>query len=139
MNRRQAARAIRWGCRFIWLWLVLVILPGAAQAQTERVTGEWAQFILDNEVWRPLGVYRVEQADDGYRMTPVRQAEGPSVTPSRGLSDVRFSGEDWSFNSDWGDGNVGQFRLRRAAPSVYLGWSYLGDERRNFNMWVLVR
>jgi hypothetical protein len=86
-----------------------------------------------------LGTYRVEKAGDEYRMTPVNQSSGPNVITSKGLFDVRFSDEDWAFKSDWGNKDVGQFRLRRAAPGIYLGWSYLREEKRNFNMWVLVR
>jgi hypothetical protein len=137
--RRTAQRRHRSGWPIIWFWLLLVVLPGLAHAQSERTTGEWAQFVLLNDVWRPLGVYRVEEAGGEYRMSPVKQTEGPDVITSKGLSDVKLSGEDWSFKSDWGKGDVGQFRLRRAAPGVYLGWSYLREERRNFNMWVLVR
>jgi hypothetical protein len=123
----------------LWLWLALIVLPGAAHAQAERVTGEWQQFVLNNDVWQTLGTYRVEKAGDEYRMTPVNQSSGPNVITSKGLFDVRFSDEDWAFKSDWGNKDVGQFRLRRAAPGIYLGWSYLREEKRNFNMWVLVR
>ena len=136
--RRTAQRAARRGA-VMWLWLALVVLPGVAHAQSERVTGDWQQFVLVNDAWRLLGTYRVEKAGDGYKMAPVNQATGPGIIASKGLLDVRFSGEDWAFKSDWGDGKVAQFRLRRAAPSVYLGWSYLGEQKQNFNMWVLVR
>jgi hypothetical protein len=61
------------------------------------------------------------------------------VTPSKGLSDVRFSGANWSFKSDWGSGNVAEFRLRRVGPGVFVGWSYLRDEQVNLNLWMLVR
>jgi hypothetical protein len=127
----------RWAA--LWLWLALIMLPGAAHAQAERVTGDWQQFVLVNDVWRLLGTYRVEKAGDQYRMAPVNQAKGPDVINSQGLSDVGFSGEDWTFRSDWGKEGVAQFRLRRTAQGVYLGWSYLREERRNFNIWVLVR
>ncbi len=140
MNSGRAAQrdAHRWAA--IWLWLLLLImLPGAAHAQAERTTGDWQQFVLDNDVWRVLGTYRVEKAGDQYRMAPVSQTKGPGVINSQGLSDVQFSGEDWAFRSDWGNRGVAQFRLRRAAQGVYLGWSYLREERQNFNMWVLVR
>jgi hypothetical protein len=123
----------------ILCWLLLIMVASPAHAQTERVTGDWQQFVLDNEVWRSLGIYRVEKAGDGYRMAPVNQTKGPNVVNSKGLSDVQFSGEDWAFRSDWGSGDVAQFRLRLAAPGAYLGWSYLREEKRNFNMWLLVR
>jgi hypothetical protein len=134
---RTAQRGVRrWAA--MWLWL-LVMLPGAAYAQAERTAGDWQQFVLVDDVWRLLGTYRVEQGGDQYRMAPVNQTKGPGVINSKGLSDVQFSGEDWAFKSDWGSQGVAQFRLRRAAPGVYLGWSYLREEKQNFNMWVLVR
>jgi hypothetical protein len=119
----MAQRAANRHESLFWLWLKLIVLPGAAQAQTER----------------SLGIYRVEKTGDEYRMVPVNQTTGPGVINSKGLFDVRFSDEDWAFKSDWGNRDVAQFHLRRAAPGVYLGWSYLREEKRNFNMWVLVR
>jgi hypothetical protein len=139
MTLGVAQRAVRTHWSVLLLWLALIVLPGGAHAQSERVTGDWQQFVLVDDVWRMLGTYRVEKAGDQYRMAPVSQTKGPGVVNSKGLSDVQFSGEDWSFLSDWGNNDVGQFRLRRAAPGVYLGWSYLREEKRNFNMWVLVR
>ncbi len=103
------------------------------------MTGDWQQFVLVDDAWRALGIYRVAQADGDYRMAPVSQSQGPGTTPSKGLSDVRFAGAEWSFNSDWGDGKVGEFRLRHIGPGVYVGWSYLHDQRVNLNLWVLVR
>jgi hypothetical protein len=124
------------------VWLVL-LLPGLAsvgtvRAQTERTTGNWQQFVSDNSGWRPLGVYRVERSDGAYRMEPVRQSQDPDVTTSKGLFDVRFSGSDWQFKSDWGNGDVAEFRLQRVAPGKYVGWSYLRGERRNYNLWLLM-
>jgi len=40
-----------------------------------------------------------------------------------------------AFKAGWGNRDVAQFRLRRAAPGAYL----LRKEKRSFNMWVLVR
>lgn len=140
MNWRQAARR---GRRRPWpavlFWLLLIALPAAAHAQTERVTGDWQQFVLAKDAWQALGVYRVEQSDGDYRMAPVGQSQEPGVTPSKGLSTVRFSGAEWTFNSDWGDGKVAEFRLRHIGPGVYVGWSYLRDQQVNLNLCVLVR
>ena len=135
---RTAQRGVaRWAA--MALLLLLAMLPVSAHAQSERVTGDWQQFVLDNDAWRMLGTYRVEKAGEQYRMTPVNQTKGPGITNSKGLSDVQFSGEDWTFRSDWGNNNIAEFRLQRAAQGIYLGWSYLREEKHNFNMWVLVR
>jgi hypothetical protein len=131
-----------------WLLLLLAALPGTAHAQSdgaapqpqsERTTGDWVQFVLLDGTWRPLGIYRLAQTDGTYRMEPVNQPEQPGVTPSKGLSDVQFSDTAWRFDSDWGNGDVGKFRLERVAPGVYAGWSYLREEQRNYNLWLLIR
>jgi hypothetical protein len=139
MNRRRIAyreTGRAWAIVFCWL---LILAASPAHAQSERVTGDWQQFVLVDDAWRMLGTYRVEKAGGEYRMAPVSQTKGPGVVNSQGLSDVQFSGEDWAFKSDWGNQGVAQFRLRRTAQGIYLGWSYLREEKRNFNMWVLVR
>jgi hypothetical protein len=123
----------------IWCWLLLCLVPGAAQAQGQRVTGQWQQFIFDQDSWRSLGLYRVVQSGTEYRMEPVSQSQDKDVTTSKGLFDVKFSDADWEFKSDWGKGNTGQFRLKLVATGMYLGWSYLREEKQNFNMWLLVR
>jgi hypothetical protein len=138
-----------WRCLAMLVLLLMPALAAAAQAQSdgatphqqvERTTGDWQQFVADgNGAWRPLGVYRVEQTDGTYRMTPVDQSEAPDVVTSKGLSDVRFEGTGWQFKSDWGKGDVGEFRLQRVAPGMYAGWSYLRDEQRNYNLWLLIR
>ena len=140
MNSRRSA----WQCvALAWLVLLVLALPGAARAQTEpgvRTTGDWQQYVFADGAWRGLGVYQVTLSDSGeYRMEPVSQSQDPGVTPSKGLSDVKFSGADWSFNSDWGDGHVGEFHLQRVAPGLYAGWSYLQEKQVNYNLWVLIR
>ncbi len=133
----------------VLLLLVQPLLAVAAEApsdgasaheQAARTTGDWQQFVADgNGAWRPLGVYRVEQTDGAYRMTPINQSQEPDVITSKGLSAVRFEGSEWQFKSDWGNGDVGEFRLERFGPGIYAGWSYLRDEQRNYNLWVLIR
>ena len=144
------ASLVSWRRAAVLLLVLLPALAGTARAQSdgatarqqaERTNGDWQQFMADgNGAWRPLGVYRVETADDGvYRMTPVNQSQDPDVITSKGLSDVRFEGTDWHFKSDWGNGDVAEFRLQRFGPGIYAGWSYLRDEQRNYNLWVLIR
>jgi hypothetical protein len=146
---KRLAQLAAWRRLAMVLLLLLPALPGAARAQSdgatapatrERTTGDWQQFVADgNGAWRPLGIYRVEQSDGAYRMAPLSQSQEPGVIASKGLSDVRFEGTDWRFNSDWGNGDVGEFRLERFGPGIFSGWSYLRGEQRNYNLWVLIR
>ena len=32
-----------------------------------------------------------------------------------------------------------RFRLRRIGPGIYAGMSYLREQERNYNLWVLIR
>ena len=140
MNSMHLAQRAAWRHLFlVGAWLLLAVLPAAAQDRGERVTGDWQQFIYSDGTWRSLGLYRVEPSGDGYRMEAIDQVRQHDVVPSRGLSDIRFTETEWRFNSDWGSGKVGEFRLRRAGPGLYLGWSYLHEEKVNLNMWLLVR
>jgi gentisate 1,2-dioxygenase len=141
MTLQRLARRTTWRhLAALCFALLLFALPGAARAQSDRVTGDWQQFVLDGQgAWRALGVYRVEETNGEYRMTPVSQSQDPDVTTSKGLSNVQFTGKDWTFNSDWGNGDVAEFRLRRIGPGIYAGMSYLREEQRNYNLWVLIR
>jgi hypothetical protein len=148
MVERLAQRAAWWRLAAVLLLLLPLVLSGAARAQvdgatpqatTERNIGDWQQFVADgNGAWRPLGIYRVERSEGVYRMAPLSQSQEPDVTASKGLSDVRFEDAAWRFNSDWGNGDVGEFRLERFGPGIYAGWSYLRGQQRNYNLWVLI-
>jgi hypothetical protein len=138
--RRSLQWPTAWLAAACFAILLLLALPGAARAQSERTTGDWQQYVFADGAWRGLGVYRVALSDGGdYGMDPVSQSQDPGVTTSKGLSNVKFSDGAWRFSSDWGNGDVGEFRLQRIAPGLYAGWSYLRKEKRNLNLWVLIR
>jgi hypothetical protein len=127
--------------KLITVLFISLLLPLTALAQdTDRRTGEWQQFVLTDEgSWRLLGTYRVQQQGGAFLMNPVTQTRDESVTNSRGLFDLQFTASEWRFRSDWGNGNIAQFRLTKLDPGVYQGWAYLGEKRLNRNLWVLVR
>ncbi len=140
MTSRHLLRHGAWRLVLAGLWLLLAVLPGSTQPRSnEPVTGDWQQLVFARGAWRTLGVFRVLQSGAEYRMEPVNQVRDGTVINSRGLSNVRFSDPDWRFHSDWGNGNVAEFRLRRIGPGAYQGWSYLRDEQRELNLWLLVR
>ena len=119
---------------------LISLLPFVSDAQEqERRTGEWQQFTWSENRWMAIGTFLVREDNGVYLMTPVTQVRDPSVTNSRGLFDVSFTSSAWTFRSDWGNGNIANFRLTRTGPGTYEGWSYLGEERRNKNMWLLVK
>lgn len=115
--------------------------PLVATAQDmERRTGEWQQLVLTNEgTWRSLGTFLVSQKDGAYSMEPIEQLRASGITNSRGLFEVNFTASEWSFHSDWGNGNIGVFRLIRSEAGVYQGWAYLNDKRLSKTLWIRVK
>src|SRR5687767_12749104 len=94
------------------VFLALLFASAVWAQDIERNTGEWQQFVWSSGRWRALGSFVVERQGDTYQMARAAQATEPvGITKSRGLFDVRFAGSDWTFNSDWGNGRVGTFRL----------------------------
>lgn len=132
-RRRLAGR--RWS--LVWFWLLLSLVAVGAHAQEEQRAGDWQQFVLANDGWHSLGVFRVQQNGSKFEMTELSHTADAAI-PSKGLSNVLFTAGGWSFDSDWGNGDVGVFRLQRLAPGIYVGWSYLRGTRRNYNMWLMV-
>jgi hypothetical protein len=120
---------------------ISLLLPYTALAQNvDRRTGEWHQYVLTDEgSWRLLGAFNVQQQNGVFVMAPVAQLRDTGVTNSRGLFDLRYTATEWSFHSDWGNGNIAVFRLNKIDPGVYQGWAFLGEKRMNRNLWALVK
>ena len=122
------------------LCLGLAFPPASGAQDQDRRTGEWQQFIWTRDGnWRAVGTFLVYLQDGVYHMRPIEQEKAPDLVNSRGLSDLHYNETRWTFNSDWGDGNIGVFRLTRIEPGVYAGYAYLREERRGKNLWVLVK
>ena len=121
----------------VWLWLLLSLVAVGAHAQEEQRAGDWQQFVLANDGWHMLGAFRVQQNGNKFEMKELSHSADTAI-PTKGLSNVLFAAGGWSFDSDWGNGDVGVFRLQRLATGIYAGWSYLRGTRRNYNMWLLV-
>ena len=126
---------------FAAICLIHLVSSQAGVRIQERKTGEWQQFIwMQDEVrWKYLGTFLVYEANSTYRMKPVEQVRAADVTNSRGITAVRFSGSDWTFNSDWGTVGVGTLRLTKTGDGMYQGWSYLEGTPQYKNLWILVK
>src|SRR4051812_39049606 len=105
-QRRPAKRL--WS--LAWLWLLLSLVAVAAQAQEEQRAGDWQQFVLENDGWHMLGAFRVRQDGSKFDMQELSHTADAAI-PTKGLSNVLFTAGGWSFDSDWGNGDVGVFRL----------------------------
>ena len=112
---------------------------GESQQPEVRIVGVWTQYYESGRSgkWTQHGAFRVFMKDDKLQMASEDQTKAPEgAIKSRGLFNVGFNGETWTFDSDWGNGRIGSFKLRRVNDDVYEGYSYLNDQRRDHNIWV---
>jgi hypothetical protein len=104
------------------------------------IVGTWRQFVVDElGQSRYLGTFVVTKLGGGYRMQSQDQVQGPDVVNSLGLFDIRSNGETWSFNSNWGNGAIGNFVLRRVSPTLFEGDVLFQGRVVGHNKWVRVQ
>jgi len=98
--------------------------------EVTELEGTWRQHIDGREACD--FAVTINNMTGQYEMTGIK-AYG-SFGPSRGITDVRYDGETWSFNSDWGY-KVAKFVLRKTDDDTFEGMVE-GNQR---NKWVRVR
>ncbi len=103
----------------------------------DRVIGNWNQYVFEDNRWRYLGTFAVYFKED-YVMVPLNQNNSPDLIHSKGIYQVNFFGNEWTFKSDWGNGNVGEFYLKKIGAGIYHGYPYLRGQRLSENLWILV-
>jgi hypothetical protein len=54
------------------------------------------------------------------------------------IFDVQCDGETWTFNSNWGQGRVGNFELHKVSPTEFDGSVGSGGEFVRRNRWIKV-
>ncbi len=93
------------------------------RAQTAPgIEGAWKQYVLtEDEGVVYMSTFVVAAGDEGYVISPRTQVEGDRFQTSLGVFDVAYDGAHWSYNSNWGDGEVGNFELQRVSPTVFEG------------------
>jgi hypothetical protein len=108
-------------------------------APGDVILGVWRQYVyVDPDQLRPLGTFAVGKRGGEYTMAAREQVESADLLNSIGIFDVASDGELWTFNSNWGQGRVGNFELRRMSPTVFEGdVKYLGQVVSR-NRWVKV-
>jgi hypothetical protein len=88
----------------------------------DTIMGAWKQYVLtpdEGDVY--LGTFVVSQLRGEYVINPRTQSEGERMMNTLGVFDVSYNGERWTFNSNWGGGEVGNFELQRVSPTVFEG------------------
>jgi hypothetical protein len=94
--------------------------PGGKNAP--GIEGAWKQYVLtEDEGVVYMSTFVVATGDEGYVISPRKQVEGERFQTSLGVFDIAYDGAHWSYNSNWGDGEVGNFELERVSPTVFEG------------------
>ena len=91
------------------------------------IEGAWKQYVLlpeEGAVY--IGTFVVGKSKGEYVISPRAQNEGKyddqrKFQTSIGIFDVAYDGRAWTFNSNWGAGEVGNFALQRVSPTVFEG------------------
>jgi hypothetical protein len=86
-----------------------------------------------------MGTFVVSKADSGYSMSAREQVEYPGVIQSIGIFDVRSDGAEWTFNSNWGRGVVGNFRLQKISDTTFEGIATVDGRVVGQSRWVRVQ
>jgi len=101
--------------------------PSAPSAQLQQggdsIIGTWRQlgYVPETSEWKYLGTFDVAKTNGNYTISAREQQEAPNVLNSIGIFDVQSDGTSLRFNSNWGEGKVGNFDLHRTSPTVFEG------------------
>jgi hypothetical protein len=121
----------------------VVLSPGTAQrlaSPGDVILGTWQQYILENTSrWEFLGTFVVTKTAGAYTISARTQREEPWIANSIGISDVQCDGESWTFNSNWGGGNVAKFSLKRVSNSQFEGTINLGGRPAQRTRWTKIQ
>lgn len=95
-------------------------LPG------DVILGTWKHWntVPGNDTLVYMSTVVVTRTPSGYLMSVRDQAEDPSITNGIGIDHVECDGETWTFDSNWGHGEVGHFVLQRRSPTLFEGIVY---------------
>ena len=87
------------------------------------ILGSWQQYIPDQATgaWQHVGTFVVTKSEGSYVMSAREQRSAPDMVNSIGIFAVQSDGNTWSFNSNWGEGRVGNFLLERVSNTSFEG------------------
>jgi hypothetical protein len=102
--------------------------------------GAWKQYVTHpvhgNEVH--LGTFVVSKYKGDYAISARAQSEDPEHLNSIAIYDVRYDGKRLTFNSNWGNGQVGNFEMQRTSPSEFKGVIYVAGQPGNHTRFVKI-
>lgn len=132
MNRATAIA--KFGICFV---LAIAIKGDAAE---QGIAGVWAQQSFDakSREYVTLGKFRVKKDGGRYEMRQISKAESPIVASSD-ITNIKFDGHLWAFDSAWGKKGVGHFILWKQSPNVFTGQAYLDGTMVQRDRWLRVK
>ena len=103
------------------------------------IEGTWKQWVYDETGTAvELGAFVVTRRQGEYVISARRQNESERIMNTIGIFDVQYDGTLWTFNSNWGKGKVGNFRLQRQTDIVFEGEIIVPGEIPNRTKWVKI-
>jgi hypothetical protein len=103
------------------------------------IEGAWKQYVLSPQEGAVyIGTFVVSKHRGEYLLSPRAQSAGERFQTSIGVFDVVYDGRTWTFNSNWGGGDVGNFALQRVSPTVFEGEIRVAGQLSNRTRFVKI-
>jgi hypothetical protein len=111
-----------------------IIIPTHSTLSLE---GTWKQLCFDeSNIPVEIGTFIVSRQGGEYVMGARVQVEEQRIQNSIGIFNVEYDGKLWTFNSNLGGGDVGNFHLERKTDTVFEGEIRVADKAPNRTKWV---
>jgi hypothetical protein len=107
---------------------------------TPSIEGTWKQWCFDeSNIPVEIGTFIVTRQGGEYVMGARVQVEERRIQNSIGIFNVEYDGQLWTFNSNLGGGDVGNFHLERKTDTVFEGEIRIADKAPNHTKWVKIQ
>lgn len=105
------------------------------------ILGTWQQYgwIPATQQWDYFGTFVVARNNGAYTMSAREQREDPQLLNSIGIFDVQSDGTTWTFNSNWGRGDVGNFSLQKLSNTLFEGDISVRSQVVGRTKWVRIQ
>ena len=108
--------------------------------RTPSIEGTWKQWCFDeSNIPVEIGTFIVTRQGGEYVMGARVQVEERRIQNSIGIFNVEYDGKLWTFNSNLGGGDVGNFHLERKTDTVFEGEIRVADRAPNRTKWVKIQ
>lgn len=108
-----------------------------AKPVVHELIGTWRQEADIGSGWSEVGKFRVSQDLDGVLYMDAL-TYGTNMIRSQGITNIKLSENMWTFKSDWGSGDVAEFRLKKQRTNLFEGAAYLRGRLHAKNRWTRI-